>query len=179
MTLAAKGVELIGSELPGVARADFRRVLDVARGGTVTALAANPQFVRSDYLVRGDRKWSRRMTTEAAQDSSFGIEDAVLNAAGVFVARRAANPVELPVPGFVLFDIRVGIQPADESDGLYAGAKRPEPRLRRFGRCQSPRVRTRRLRGKFGGMTFGACRGPGVIGRRHAEERLTRQENQP
>jgi len=134
MTLAAKGIELIGGELPGIARADFRRVLGVAGGGPMTAFAANPQFVRRDYLVRGDRKWSRRVTTEAAQDSGCGIEDPVRDAAWVFMARRAANSVELPVPGLVLFDIRFGIQAADESDGLYAGAKRPQARLRRFGR---------------------------------------------
>ena len=178
MTLPAKIVKLTGGKLPGIARTDFRRVLYVARGGSMTALAANPQFVWCDYLVRRDLERTGRVTTETAQDPRFGIKNPVLYTARSLMTRRAGNPVESPVPGLVLFDIGFGVQPADERDGLDACPKRPESRLRRFGWRQRPSVSAGRLRGKLGWMAFGARRRPCVVGRRHPGQNMQRQQGQ-
>ena len=67
------------------------------------------------------------MTTETAKDACLRIEDPMLFAAWGLVTRRAGNRVEFPVPSLVFFDIDLGVQPANECDGLNTGAKCPEP----------------------------------------------------
>jgi hypothetical protein len=52
VALPAKIVQLIGGKFPGISRAHLRGFLDVIRGGPMTGLAADPQLVRRDDLVR-------------------------------------------------------------------------------------------------------------------------------
>jgi hypothetical protein len=144
----------------------------------MTCLAANPQLVRRDHMVGRDLERTSGVTTETAQDSRFGIKDAVPYAACGCVARRASNRVQFSVPGLVLLDIGFLVQPIDERDGLHAGAERPESRLRRLGRSQRACVGAGRLRGELCWMAFSASRRPGVIGGRHAEQRTGKQQGQ-
>src|SRR4051812_41900906 len=81
VALPAEVVELIGAELAGIARSKLGRVFRMRRGGSMTSFAANAQFVRCDYLVRRDGQWPRGMTAKAAQDTGFGIEDPMHDAA--------------------------------------------------------------------------------------------------
>ena len=178
VALAAKIVELIGGKLSGVARPDFRRVLDMARGWSMTAFTAHPRLVRLNHLVWRDLQRTGRVASETAQDSRFGIKNPVPYAARRLVPRRAADAIEPAVPGFVKFDIGFGIEPVDECDGLVTRAKRPESGLGRFGRRQRPRVRAGRLSCKLRRMAFGADRGPGVISRRNAHEEIERQQGE-
>ena len=125
VALAAKIIELAGIELSGISRTHFCRIFCVIRGRSMTTLAPNSQFVGSDYLIRRDLKRTSRVTTETAQDSRLGIKDPVLYPALGLMTGSKSNAVELAVPGLVLFDIDLGIQPTYKCDGLYTRAKRP------------------------------------------------------
>ena len=109
------------------------------------------------------------MTTETAQDSRLGIKDPVLYPAPGLMAGSKSHSVEFTVPGLVLLDIGLGIQPTYKCDGLYTRAECPQSRLRWFRRGECAGVSTGRLRAKLSGMAFRASRGPSVIGGCHPD----------
>ena len=116
------------------------------------------------------------MATEAAQDSRLGIKDPVVYPAPGLMTRSKSDAVELAVPGLVLLDIGLGIQPTYKCDGLYIRAECPQSRLGWFRRGECAGVSTGRLRARLSGMALRASRGPSVIGRCHREQKLRRQQ---
>ena len=125
VALAAEIVELGGIELSGISGTHLCGVFYVIRSRPMTPLAPNSQFVGRDYLVRRDLQRARRVTTEAAQDSGLRVKDPVLYSAQGLMTRSKSHAVELAVPGLVLLDIGLGIQPTYKCDGLYTRAERP------------------------------------------------------
>jgi hypothetical protein len=134
VALTAEIVELSRVELSGISGTYLCGIYYVIRGGSMTRLAPNSQFVGCDYLVRRDLQRAARVTTEAAKYSGLRVKDSVLYSAGVPMSRSKSNAIELAVPGFVLFDIDLRIQPTYKCDGLYTRAERPESWLGRFRR---------------------------------------------
>jgi hypothetical protein len=108
VALAAKIVELGRIELSGISGTHLCGVFYVVRSRSMTPLAPNSRFVGRDYLVRRDLQRARRVTTEAAQNSSLRVKDPVLYSARVLMARSKSNAIELAVPGLVLLDIALG-----------------------------------------------------------------------
>jgi hypothetical protein len=177
VALTAEIVELSRVELSGISGTYLCGIYYVIRGGSMTRLAPNSQFVGCDYLVRRDLQRAARVTTEAAKYSGLRVKDSVLYSAGVPMSRSKSNAIELAVPGFVLFDIDLRIQPTYKCDGLYTRAERPQSGLGRSRRRQSAGVGAGRLHAKLGGMALGACRRPSVLGCRRPDQKMQWQQD--
>jgi hypothetical protein len=151
---AAEVVEAGGVEDFGVEE------LAVLGAGPVAGFALDAVLGGFDALFGGEAEGAGGVALEAAEDLRAGIEDAILYAIGVGMARGERFAIGIRILGEAVFEVVVGVEAGDGGGGLAAGAEQPEV----VAAGEGIRMGRAFLRGPLGLMTFGTGRRAGELG---------------